>query len=457
MFLSYVGVGSECRPSFFELIAQEKLSKSLLPALSALLSVSLLRICVKFGLKVFLQHFSERLPSLRNVAKRDIEIFYFLSFLLQKRYLGKNSILYYTMLYWILQHFLSSITIVPGRLVLTMNFRRFLFRKLLWSGSTPSYHRLWSFNSLQWYWSLVVTCWVGEKSFISSLLFHRLLLQVLLPYLKSKLDQFHRSHYHLLQVQNSELARELPVCVFSILSTMITESRSLSGFVFFFYEHFCVSILLWLHLSLASISYTSYCLRLNSLPSLIWFIVFSRSRYDEWPCKTWYELYQTLTWRDLILSNAGPVRKESFCNITTIFTFLPIIVFPLAVLRFIYWVFQMGHSHICLCHQVYWLVYFSLSPHLCLNRLARLRESKDRLGAVESLPIPPPPPLPQSFSGTVDNRCPLCSGQITNAACAPSGFVFCYLCLFRHVSRSPFCPITRAPCSTDHIRRLYDE
>jgi peroxin-12 len=39
---------------------------------------------------------------------------------------------------------------------------------------------------------------------------------------------------------------------------------------------------------------------------------------------------------------------------------------------------------------------------------------------------------------------------------AVSGYVFCYPCLFRHVSGAHCCPVTRTPASLDHIRKLYD-
>lgn len=350
-----------------------------------------------------------------------------------------------------------SIIIVPGWPCLLWNFRLLVFRELLWSGSTSSYHCLWSFNSLQRYRSLVLSCWVGEKYSISSIVFS-LLLQVLLPFLKSKLDQFHRSYSHL-QVQNGESGRELPVCTFSNLNLCNNNRIQVIERIRFLLLRAFLRLYPCVAASFTGVNLIYQLLFAFELTPF--FNLTHRFLNIEIRRMTMQDLVSTLlnlTRSNFLLPSAGSIRKKSFCIIISFFIFLPVIVLPLAIFRFIHWILQMGHSHIRLCHQVYWLVYFiSLSPRLCLNRLVRLRESQDRLGAVESLPIPPPPPLPKSFSGTVDNRCPLCSGEITNAACAPSGFVFCYLCLFRHVSTSPFCPITRAPCSTDNIRRLFDE
>lgn len=46
--------------------------------------------------------------------------------------------------------------------------------------------------------------------------------------------------------------------------------------------------------------------------------------------------------------------------------------------------------------------------------------------------------------------------QRTNPAMViSSGYVFCYPCIFHHVSRHGFCPVTRMPAGVDQLRRLY--
>ena len=83
------------------------------------------------------------------------------------------------------------------------------------------------------------------------------------------------------------------------------------------------------------------------------------------------------------------------------------------------------------------------------------------LGGRKPLPPPPPPPPPPPARGGVPlpadpALCPLCVTPTTNPAMAvPSGYVFCYPCLYGHVSTHGACPVTRLPCGVDGVRRLY--
>jgi peroxin-12 len=53
--------------------------------------------------------------------------------------------------------------------------------------------------------------------------------------------------------------------------------------------------------------------------------------------------------------------------------------------------------------------------------------------------------------------CPLCTRPRTNpAALAVSGYVFCYSCIFGWVSQRHCCPVTHAPATLDHVRRLFE-
>ncbi len=103
---------------------------------------------------------------------------------------------------------------------------------------------------------------------------------------------------------------------------------------------------------------------------------------------------------------------------------------------------------------------------LCLPRLPQLLEwwytsAEQRLGGSKALPPPPPPPAPLPAPGGVPlpadiTRCPLCRHPRTNPAMvAVSGYVFCYPCAHRFVAEQGCCPVTRLPCSVEHIRRLY--
>ncbi|KFH16075.1 Pex2/Pex12 amino terminal region protein [Toxoplasma gondii MAS] len=60
-------------------------------------------------------------------------------------------------------------------------------------------------------------------------------------------------------------------------------------------------------------------------------------------------------------------------------------------------------------------------------------------------------PLPQD-----DRICPLCHRPRTNAACLPTGYVFCYRCLVNFVRTHNRCPVSGRRASEKHIRRLYE-
>jgi hypothetical protein len=88
--------------------------------------------------------------------------------------------------------------------------------------------------------------------------------------------------------------------------------------------------------------------------------------------------------------------------------------------------------------------------------------SEDQIRAHNKLPIPPPPePLVPTSNSDVrlplsNKLCPLCRKIRTNPACIPSGYVFCYPCIFEFVSRNSRCPLTSQKCSVDVIRTIYE-
>ena len=53
------------------------------------------------------------------------------------------------------------------------------------------------------------------------------------------------------------------------------------------------------------------------------------------------------------------------------------------------------------------------------------------------------------------NECPLCHRLRTNPALLPSGYVFCYPCIYAHVEEHQQCPVTLVPAQLDDIRKLY--
>ena len=74
-----------------------------------------------------------------------------------------------------------------------------------------------------------------------------------------------------------------------------------------------------------------------------------------------------------------------------------------------------------------------------------------------SIPAPLPPPLVSGRQLPADiNSCPLCNQIRVNPSASPSGYVFCYRCLFLHVREHGCCPLTNVACSESQIVRLYD-
>ncbi|KAJ2895513.1 ubiquitin-protein ligase peroxin 12 [Coemansia aciculifera] len=76
---------------------------------------------------------------------------------------------------------------------------------------------------------------------------------------------------------------------------------------------------------------------------------------------------------------------------------------------------------------------------------------------------PPPPPMPlrphsDGLAVPEDQAlCPVCKEPRTNPAVAPSGYVFCYPCIFNHVSDKGTCPVTLAEAKVGDIRKLFSE
>ena len=79
-----------------------------------------------------------------------------------------------------------------------------------------------------------------------------------------------------------------------------------------------------------------------------------------------------------------------------------------------------------------------------------------------ALPVPPPPPVPPPHrDGVAPTRgsCPLCgaSPAATPAAPACSGYVCCHACLTAHVREHGACPVTLLPTRLQDIRKLFSE
>ncbi|KAJ2335565.1 ubiquitin-protein ligase peroxin 12 [Coemansia sp. RSA 2673] len=75
---------------------------------------------------------------------------------------------------------------------------------------------------------------------------------------------------------------------------------------------------------------------------------------------------------------------------------------------------------------------------------------------VQMAPAPPPPmplkPHPDGIAVPKDQ-----TKQRTNPAAAPSGYVFCYPCIFEHISEKHACPVTLTKAQVGDIRKLYSD
>ncbi|KAJ2808082.1 ubiquitin-protein ligase peroxin 12 [Coemansia helicoidea] len=81
---------------------------------------------------------------------------------------------------------------------------------------------------------------------------------------------------------------------------------------------------------------------------------------------------------------------------------------------------------------------------------------------IQQAPVPPPPmpprPHPDGLAVPEDQSlCPICEKPRTNPAMAPSGYVFCYPCIHRHVAGAGTCPVMLARTRPADIRKLYTD
>ncbi|KAK7061450.1 ankyrin repeat protein nuc-2 [Favolaschia claudopus] len=73
--------------------------------------------------------------------------------------------------------------------------------------------------------------------------------------------------------------------------------------------------------------------------------------------------------------------------------------------------------------------------------------------------VPPPrmlPPHPQGipFNPQSYGKCPICLDPIKNATALPSGYVFCYRCVYDHVTKLGKCPVTLLPTRIWQARKV---
>ncbi|KAK6145313.1 hypothetical protein DH2020_022133 [Rehmannia glutinosa] len=91
------------------------------------------------------------------------------------------------------------------------------------------------------------------------------------------------------------------------------------------------------------------------------------------------------------------------------------------------------------------------------------QSAEERMSAPTVYPPPPPPPPPKVAKEGIPlppdrTLCPLCLQKRANpSVLAVSGFVFCYTCIFKYASQYKRCPVTLMPATVDQIRRLFHD
>eukprot|EP00465_Bigelowiella_longifila_P012260 CAMPEP_0185264082 /NCGR_PEP_ID=MMETSP1359-20130426/18707_1 /TAXON_ID=552665 /ORGANISM="Bigelowiella longifila, Strain CCMP242" /LENGTH=371 /DNA_ID=CAMNT_0027852175 /DNA_START=1 /DNA_END=1116 /DNA_ORIENTATION=+ len=86
-------------------------------------------------------------------------------------------------------------------------------------------------------------------------------------------------------------------------------------------------------------------------------------------------------------------------------------------------------------------------------------ENEHRRSRPTAAPPPPPRALPHPKGLKLPSdamKCPLCQRTRVNAALLPSGFVFCYACIFKHLKNHGTCPVTLRPCRMEDLRKIYE-
>ena len=90
--------------------------------------------------------------------------------------------------------------------------------------------------------------------------------------------------------------------------------------------------------------------------------------------------------------------------------------------------------------------------------------SENQLKSKTTIEIPPPPTAPVRAVGGVElpqdtSLCPLCRKKRKNPTLLSlSGYAFCYTCIHQHISKNACCPITLiSPATPNHLRRLYEQ
>lgn len=104
------------------------------------------------------------------------------------------------------------------------------------------------------------------------------------------------------------------------------------------------------------------------------------------------------------------------------------------------------------------------SNNIISQGLSKVLNGSEQSGQYSHKNIIAPPILPNKIAQSnaykkivASNLCPLCTKTKKNQCVLNvSGFVFCYICIFKFVKEHSRCPLTDFPCSIKNIIRIYD-
>ena len=409
MSLYNTNVDDIYRPSFFELIASDRLIPSLQPA-------------IRHSLLILSRHLPQPLPAL--VAGHTDELFYGLLLLIQRHYLRLYDSTFAENFYGLRR--------VQASLPHTFQYRT----------SSPHTAQLYGPQSvIHDKPSGAAQSEVRLSSLSPSTRNVTLLFTVLLPYLQSKLDSYYTEltsplYNDPLLAPPPPLSRvqQLFVAVYPYLHALLESVR-------FFYQ--CRYLFELSAFFLPSHRWTSQLIRrlsaddmqkltASNAPPAAASLAFEQA----WAASAHLSLLGRL--RALLANFSARLTSSAKYGL----------LFALLTVKFLDW-------------------YHSPSNPLSQSAAAFSSSSSSsspfstRTRPLASLPIPPPPPLPKQSEGGVhvdcaSSVCGLCGRERTNAAADCSGWLFCYPCLFAHVSEYGVCPVTRQPCRLEQIRKIYD-
>ncbi|CAG8536999.1 523_t:CDS:2 [Paraglomus brasilianum] len=82
-----------------------------------------------------------------------------------------------------------------------------------------------------------------------------------------------------------------------------------------------------------------------------------------------------------------------------------------------------------------------------------------RIAGDSTVNVPPPERIEPDPEGIgipdTPNTCPLCIDELKNPTALPSGYVFCYSCIYPYVEEHGKCPVTLIKVDIEELRRVY--